>query len=108
MRDTLRFLTLLACLLIALPAFAEALVVVEVRTPDGSAAEGTVTLEPRGGQPGAGRSYSCTTSGGSCRLDHVVGGMYTVRFAPTEGEAPAPRPAVIPPEGHVTLHVAAR
>ncbi len=108
MRATLRLLALLACLLVAIPAFADALVIVEVRTPDGSAAEGTVTLETRGGQPGARRSYSCTTSGGACRLDQVAGGMYTVRFVPTEGEAPAPRPAVIPPEGRVTLHVAAR
>lgn len=85
-------------------AFADALVVVEVRTPDGAPADGTVTLTPRG----EGQSHSCTTRAGRCRIEGVAGGMYRVSFAPTEGEAPPDQPAVIPPEGRVSLHVSAR
>ncbi|MEM9067229.1 MAG: hypothetical protein AAGE52_01945 [Myxococcota bacterium] len=89
---------------IAVPALAEALVVVEVRTPDGTAANGRVVLRPRG----EGAEFSCTTSEGGCRIEHVPGGRYTVTFEPAEGDGPEPSNAVIPPEGTVTLRVATR
>ena len=96
-------LALLGLVAFAGPALAEALVVVQVRTGDGEPVDGEVTLRPRGG----GEAFSCQTSGGECQIPHVPGGRYTVHFAPAEGEAPADQPAMIPPQGRVTLHVAA-
>jgi len=96
-------LALLGLATFAAPALADALVVVEVRTGGGDPVDGEVTLRPRGG----GDTFSCTTSGGECQIPHVPGGRYTVHFAPAEGNAPADQPAMIPPEGRVTLHVAA-
>lgn len=98
-------LALGATLFVARPALAEALVVVEVRTAEGEPADGRVVLRPRGGD---GREHSCTTSNGSCRITGVPGGRYVVTFEPASGPAPAPRNAMIPPEGTVTLRVAAR
>lgn len=108
MRPTLRrfaplLLALLGLVFTAAPALADALVVVEVRTGDGEPVDGQVTLRPRGG----GESHSCTTRRGECQIAHVPGGRYTVHFEPTEGDAPADQPAMIPPSGRVTLHVAA-
>lgn len=87
-------------LLLAAPdvAFADALVVVQVR----GNAEGRVTLTARSG----GATFSCQTQQGTCRVDGVPGGSYTVHFAPTQGAAPPPTQAMIPPTGTVTLHVA--
>ncbi|HJL00175.1 MAG TPA: hypothetical protein RMH85_10510 [Polyangiaceae bacterium LLY-WYZ-15_(1-7)] len=104
-RQLFAALLLSIALLTAAPALADALVVVEVRTPEGEPADGRVTLAPRSGE---GQTYSCTTQGGTCRMDAVAGGMYVVRFAPRSGEAPAPRNVVIPPDGRVTLRVATR
>lgn len=88
----------------AATAFADALVVVEVRTPAGEPAEGTVVLAP----VGEGATRRCTTSAGTCQLENVPGGRYTVTVEPREGEAPAPRKVVIPPSGRVSLIVSTR
>jgi hypothetical protein len=82
-------------------AHAEAVVVVKVRTPAGKAAEGRVTLVPRGD----GERHSCTTKGGTCRMEGVPGGSYEVRLDPAEGQAPSPRRVMIPPSGEATLIV---
>jgi hypothetical protein len=106
----LRLRTLLLVLTFGLgltsSALADALVVVEVRGPDGSpVADGVVTLRPSAG----GAPHSCrTNAAGTCRIADVPGGRYVVEFAPASGEAPAPRTAMIPPDGTVNLHVAAR
>ena len=90
-------------LLVPVVALANALVIVEVRTSAGEPADGTVVLTPRGG----GEAMRCQTSAGDCRISAVPGGQYTVQFQPNGGTPTAPRPAMIPPEGRVTLHVAA-
>ena len=92
----------LAISLVTASAFADALVVVRVRGE--GAPDGRVTLVPARGNG----SYSCQTRGGTCRIEGVPGGQYTVRFEPTGAPAPAPARAMIPPAGTVTLHVAAR
>jgi len=91
----------LVLLLVVPVALAEALVHVRVRGE--GAPDGRVTLTPRDG----GDSYSCETEERECRIDGVPGGQYIVRFEPEEGEAPDPRPAMIPPSGTVTLVVSA-
>jgi hypothetical protein len=93
----------LGLLLLASVALAEALVVVTVRGPD-QAPDGEVTLTPRT----SGHSYSCRTESGTCRIDGVPGGQYTVRFTPPGGQPTAPRVVMIPPAGTVRLNVAAR
>ena len=102
-----RFPALVLGLLIALTfvstALADALVVVQVQTGGGENVDGQVTLRPRGG----GESFSCTTRQGRCQIPRVPGGRYTVVFQPSSGEAPAPKSAMIPPSGNVTLHVSA-
>ena len=86
-------------------AFADALVVVQVRTPDNEPANGRVVLRSRSGE---GPEHSCTTTEGECRIDAVPGGRYVVHFEPAEGESPPPQSAMIPPEGRVTLRVSSR
>ena len=81
-------------------AFADALVVVQLRGDDPP--EGRVTLTARQGEG----TFSCQTEGGTCRIDGVPGGSYSVRFRPDEGPAAAATQAMIPPSGTVTLHVA--
>jgi len=88
--------------LVAVPtAFADALVVVRVQGE--GAPDGQVTLTARNG----GQTYTCTTEERTCRMNGVPGGSYRVEFAPVQGEAPAPRTAMIPPSGTVTLVVSA-
>ncbi len=98
----------LAILAVPMMAAADALVVVNVRAPrnqQGAAvSDGRVTLTRQGG----GQSFSCDTRGGTCRIDHVPGGAYVVTFAPANGRAPAPRNAMIPPTGTVSLYVSPR
>lgn len=91
---------LLAVALWASVALAEALVVVQLRGDNPQ--DGEVTLTARRGEG----TYSCHTEGGTCRINGVPGGSYSVRFQPDEGEAPAPTTAMIPPSGTATLHVA--
>lgn len=98
-------LAVLVVLTLVPTAFAEALVVVQVRTPDNEPANGRVVLRARNGE---GPEHSCTTTDGECRIDAVPGGRYVVHFEPTEGEAPAPQSAMIPPQGRVTLRVSSR
>ena len=86
------------------PAYAEALVVVEVRTPSGDPANGTVTLKAQSGDA----TYTCTTENGTCRIDDVPGGQYTATLVPDDGVAPEPRNVMIPPAGRVTLRVSTR
>ncbi len=81
-------------------ALADALVVVRLRGEDPS--EGTVTLTARQGES----TYSCHTHEGTCRMDEVPGGSYSVRFQPDEGDPGPVSHAMIPPTGTVTLHVA--
>jgi hypothetical protein len=81
-------------------AFANALVVVQLRGDDPR--EGLVTLTARQG----GATFSCQTRGGTCRINEVPGGNYSVRFQPDEGPMGPPTQAMIPPSGTVTLHIA--
>ncbi len=101
MRTFLRLAFVFGLVLVALPAWAQALVMVEVRTAQGAPADGTVTLRPQAG----GRAFTCQTQNGGCRLEGVPGGQYTVSFQSGQGSTP-PQPAMIPPSGNVTLHVA--
>ncbi len=96
-----------ALIAVAVPsiAFAEALVIVQVRTPDNEPADGRVVLRSRSGE---GPEHSCTTTDGECRIDAVPGGRYVVHFEPAAGEAPEPQNAMIPPQGRVTLRVSSR
>ncbi len=109
-RRNSRFLSasLLALLVgLALPisvALAEALVIVEVATPSGEPANGTVTLVPKIGE---GETFSCVTEEGSCRIADVPGGLYTATLTQDgDDEGPEPHTVMIPPSGRVTLHVA--
>lgn len=103
MRKKLQSILVTAALLFSATAFADALVVVEVRQASGEAVNGRVVLRSADGA----REFSCETSGGDCEIPGVPGGRYSVEFVPAGGEAGASRPAMIPPEGRVTLHVAA-
>jgi hypothetical protein len=90
----------------ATTALADALVVVQVRTPEGTATDGEVVLTSR--EPG-GATYRCTTQAGECRIDGVQGGRYVATFTPgAGGESPPPKPVMIPPSGRVTLVVSTR
>lgn len=102
MRKTLQTLVITAALSLSTTAFADALVAVEVRQPSGETIEGRVMLRSADGE----REYSCETSNGECEIANVPGGRYSVQFVPNGREAGAERPAMIPPEGRVTLHVA--
>jgi hypothetical protein len=85
-------------------AIAQTVVVVHVRTADGSPGEARVTLTPEGG----GAPHACTTSGGTCRMS-IPPGTYVVTAEPTAGgRPPIPRPVPIPPTGEVTVSVTLR
>lgn len=103
-RIVLALLCAVAILVTAVPvALADALVSVQVRNSQGQPADGRVTLTARAG----GATFGCATQGGSCRIDGVPGGQYTVTLAPTGGaEPPPPRTVMIPPSGTVSLIVA--
>jgi hypothetical protein len=95
---------LLARASVPAPAQAQATVTVELRA-GGRPAAGTVTLTASAG----GRTFSCTApaSNGTCTIQGVPGGMYSVTVAPAQGAAPRPRTAMIPPSGTARLIVAA-
>ena len=83
---------------------AQARVIVEVRSPSGDVAEGTITLTPVNG----GASISCQTRQGTCEISQVAGGQYTATLRPQQGNPPTPRTVVIPPSGRVTLRISTR
>jgi hypothetical protein len=85
-------------------AFAQAFVVVEVRTPDGATADGVLTLKHQE----SGATYTCTTHGGTCRIEGVPGGLYQAVLRPADGPPPPSRQVMIPPSGSVTLRVSTR
>lgn len=90
-------------LFLSLPsiAYADATVVVEVKRPDGSAADGVVQLTQ-----GASR-LRCTTTKGRCEIKGVAGGVYTVELEQAGRPASRPKTVMIPPSGEVKLIVAA-
>jgi hypothetical protein len=104
-RKLLSALAFVALTLCAAVAYAQAAVVVQVRTAQGEPAEATVTLTP---QEGGGR-HSCRTTDGTCRMSNVPAGRYVVTAQPISGgRAPIPRPIPIPPGGEVTVSVTLR
>ncbi|NOY93278.1 MAG: hypothetical protein GXP55_18995 [Deltaproteobacteria bacterium] len=82
-------------------ALADALVVITVDSA--SHTEGVVTLTARTG----GRTFSCTTQHGSCSVNGVPGGHYSVVFRPSSGQPTDARSVMIAPAGRVELHLAA-
>jgi hypothetical protein len=102
-RAALHGLLPLALGLLASTALAEATVVVELKRPDGSSAEGTVVLSAQGKRE---EKYRCSTDkAGRCALPGVVGGMYTVSVEQPGKPAPKEKTVVIPPTGEVKLIV---
>lgn len=91
---------LFSCSLLPALALAEATVVVELKRPDGSAAEGAVQLTK--GEA----TYRCSTDkAGRCELRGVSGGVYTVSVEQTGRPQPKSKSVVIPPSGEVKLIV---
>jgi hypothetical protein len=90
-----------AVLVAAGAARAEALVVVQLRNAAGAPADGKVILETDAGQHVA----DCTTHAGTCEMSGVPGGSYKARIEPRTGKAPKPRSVMIPPTGKVSLIV---
>jgi hypothetical protein len=82
-------------------ARADATVVVEVKRPDGSSADGVVQLTQ-----GANK-LRCTTTKGRCEIKGVAGGAYTVELEQAGRPASKPKTVMIPPSGEVKLIVAA-
>ena len=99
----MRWLLIVACAwACAAVALADATLVVELRTKDGSRADGKVALS----KPGDSVKRGCTTEAGRCEIKQVPGGLYKVEV--TRGDKPASKPknVMIPPEGEVKLIVA--
>jgi hypothetical protein len=84
------------------PAYADAVVTVQLKDPQGQPADGKVTLAGADGKPVA----SCSAQAGRCDMHGVAGGSYTVTVEPAKGAAPKPRKVMIPPIGNVSLLVA--
>lgn len=84
------------------PAYADAVVTVQLKDPQGQPAEGKVMLSGSDGKPVA----SCSTQSGRCEMHAVPGGSFTVSVEPVKGNAPKPRKVMIPPSGNVSLMVA--
>jgi hypothetical protein len=89
-----------ASLVVPSAAFADATVVVELKRPDGSNAEGTVQLHK-----GDVHLRCATDKGGRCELRGVAGGIYTVTVEQAGRPAPKEKTVVIPPTGEVKLIV---
>lgn len=89
-----------APLLLAGRALAEATVVVELKRPDGSAAEGTVQLTQ-----GASKHRCTTDKSGRCALSGIAGGVYVVNVEQPGKPPPKDKTVVIPPSGEVKLIV---
>jgi hypothetical protein len=105
-RPLLSVLAFVALTVCAAVAYAQATVVVQVRTAGGEPGQATVTLTP---QDGGGSPHSCRATDGSCRISGVPAGRYVVTAQPiAEGRPPIPRPVPIPPRGEVTVSVTLR
>lgn len=83
-------------------AAAQALVIVKVREAGDKTPDGKVTLQSKDQKA----TYSCQTSGGTCKISNVAGGIHVVTFEPKTGKPSKPRNVMIPPQGKVTLLVA--
>lgn len=81
------------------PAAADAVVVVELKHPDGKSTDGEVQLA-RGDT-----KHRCTTEQGRCEIRAVAGGIYTVTVVQPGRPASKGKTVVIPPSGHVKLIV---
>jgi hypothetical protein len=81
---------------------ADAVVHVKVRSAANKPVDGRVELSGDGG------TFTCTTSQGSCTMRSVPGGRYIAVFKPSGGSATAPKKVMIPPDGKVDLHIAAK
>lgn len=82
-------------------AHADPVVIVEVRR-DGAPAEATVFLRDADGVTG-----TCRTSAGTCRMERVPPGRHYVWARDEAGRESVERPVMLPPDGEVTLVVAA-
>ena len=89
------------CLALAwvVPAWAEAKVIVELKTKDGAATDGTVELTK------GDVKHSCTTKNAHCEIPGVAGGQYTVEVKQDGKPSPKPKQVMIPPSGEVKLIV---
>lgn len=102
-----RFVAIAVCafgLLVTAQARADAVVRVIVRNMEDKPVDGRVELSPLGD----GKTFSCTTSQGSCTIRSVPGGRYLAVFKPNKGSATAPKKVMIPPDGTADLHIAAK
>jgi hypothetical protein len=100
----IRVLSIFVCvlsLMMTIPASADAVVSVRVRSADNKPVDGRVELSGDAG------TFTCTTSQGSCTMRSVPGGRYIVVFAPRSGRSTAPKKVMIPPDGKADLHIAA-
>ena len=80
-------------------AYAEAIVIVELKGEQGALVDGTVELVK------GDRHHRCTTVQGRCEMRGVVGGMYEVKVSDTKKPAPKAKQVMIPPSGEVKLVV---
>lgn len=94
------FFVALVCLLCVAPAAADAVVIVELKRADGSAAEGTVELTK-----GETKHRCSTDKAGRCAIRGVAGGVYAVTVEQEGRPATKGKTAVIPPSGEVKLIV---
>lgn len=78
---------------------AEATVIVELKTADGSPTDGTVELKKGDAR------HRCTTQQGRCEIKGVPGGMYTAEVTQADKPSPKPKSVMIPPSGEVKLIV---
>ena len=100
-----RVAAILVCalgLMVTTQVKADAVVHVKVRSADNKPVDGRVELS------GAGGTFTCTTSQGSCTMRSVPGGRYLAVFKPNSGSATAPKKVMIPPDGKADLHIAAK
>lgn len=89
-------------LMVAAQVKADAVVHVKVRSAANQPVDGRVELS------GAGGTFTCTTSQGSCTMRSVPGGRYVAVFKPASGSATAPKKVMIPSDGKADLHIAAK
>jgi hypothetical protein len=80
-------------------ALADATVVVDLKTAEGSPVDGTVELKKGDAK------FRCTTQKGHCEIKGVPGGMYTVEVSQADKPSPKPKTVMIPPSGEVKLIV---